>query len=1256
MNKSQRLNFRLIVVTLFSVCLSQTMQAQRLTYKTNAIGNDWLGVPGPHVQNHINNMTVAPDGTCYTQSVWDEGGNSYGVYKNGKHISNAGGPAKANSQVVTDKAGKTWAIMNYFGRFLSQKTGAGGVGYLAEDYDRYVLPIPTGSNAPYIKCSDGREIRLVKDPSAIGINHKTGQLLVADQTEAQNIKIFDISAAPALVDSFGVYGGVWAGSRPGLMDNMLKFAGICGVGADSEGNIYVCNTIVNKQEGSGGGVDLRAFNPDGTLRWRALGVLFLVSAGVDPSTNGTDIVTPYYRFRLDYSKPAGTNWQVISTNINPFKYPDDPRLICSAEDGYSYKIINGKKFLLVTDMYMNGVYLFRMDGEIAVPCAVFCGRYGWNGDEHNRLNWKWHRGRPDMPRWFWCDRNGDGSADPSEFESYDIGHFVDGLEIDDDGNFYFCSSNNKIMKFPNSGFDSYGNPQYSAATVKSVLELGTAPYTMTYVPENDMLVMGIDQNNGIKRARIYKDFIKGTPVLARTINLVPAKNNNCDGHGVSQVTADAEYLYSTYACQNGPFTGKEGEVVVHKISDGSLVGYITPGPEVGSHSGWIDMWHPTKVFKRYSGERIICVEEDHVGKILVYQWCPTGDCNLECSASVDSVRINQHNLEIDGLDTLTLTAQVLPNNVCYSKLAWHSSDEQVLKVNREGEVISLKVGSAYIKAVSEQQPGISDSCLVIVKEVPLNSITLLGADTISVAITKSKALGIGYDPTHTTNRTITWISSDTLVASIDKNGVVTALKEGFSNIKAKTAKGNVTDSCIIKAIPIPLTGVNFKLRSSFVWVTDTANLEIEFHPADANNKALNWSSLNQDIAVVNSIGRVTGISIGKTNIVIRSVDGGFSDTCLINVLATNEFGGTDVGSPCAKGSFNVQDNVYKLTAGGADIWNNYDAFQFAYQNFSGDGVIIARVKSISNTSDWAKGGVMMRETLDMNSKHAMMTITPGNGTTFQRRPKTGGTSEDNTPIDKAKAPIWVKLVRKGSVLTGYKSLTGRLWTLVGEATIEMNKNIFIGLCLTSHNDCNLATATFDNLVVSTNPDTVLNIPNTPPVTAITAPLPAVTAYVSHAVTIKANATDDDVVTKVEFYDGNTMIGSDASSPYSINYTFLSEGEKTLTVKAYDNEGGITVSAQVLLNVLLNTGLNELTTDKELNLYPNPVHDVLNIGLYSASSKQASLSVIGMNGKMIYSEKISLKAGTNDLKFDTAKLKPGSYLLRINDSEKKFSVY
>ncbi|MHC4438852.1 MAG: LamG domain-containing protein, partial [Planctomycetota bacterium] len=90
-----------------------------------------------------------------------------------------------------------------------------------------------------------------------------------------------------------------------------------------------------------------------------------------------------------------------------------------------------------------------------------------------------------------------------------------------------------------------------------------------------------------------------------------------------------------------------------------------------------------------------------------------------------------------------------------------------------------------------------------------------------------------------------------------------------------------------------------------------------------------------------------------------------------------------IGRPAYAGGFTEGSaGTYTMTGSGADIWGVFDEFHFAFKMLSGPGSIIAKVESIGNTNDWAKVGVMIRETLDSDSEHAMMAVTPGNGVWF----------------------------------------------------------------------------------------------------------------------------------------------------------------------------------------------------------------------------------------------------------------------------------
>jgi len=178
------------------------------------------------------------------------------------------------------------------------------------------------------------------------------------------------------------------------------------------------------------------------------------------------------------------------------------------------------------------------------------------------------------------------------------------------------------------------------------------------------------------------------------------------------------------------------------------------------------------------------------------------------------------------------------------------------------------------------------------------------------------------------------------------------------------------------------------------------------------------------------------------------------------------------GNMASVGSF-VEGPVgtYTMTASGADIWAvdgvEADEFHYAFKTLTGAGSIVARVESVENTNAWAKAGVMIRQTLDPDSAHAMMVVTPASGVSFQRRPSTGGTSVDNTTAG-ITAPYWVKIERDlAGSFSAYSSANGSTWQKLGVAEpIQMGSNVFIGLAVTSHDAALTCQAVFSNITTS----------------------------------------------------------------------------------------------------------------------------------------------------------------------------------------------
>ncbi len=174
--------------------------------------------------------------------------------------------------------------------------------------------------------------------------------------------------------------------------------------------------------------------------------------------------------------------------------------------------------------------------------------------------------------------------------------------------------------------------------------------------------------------------------------------------------------------------------------------------------------------------------------------------------------------------------------------------------------------------------------------------------------------------------------------------------------------------------------------------------------------------------------------------------------------------------------YDEPNQTYALTGSGTDIWNNGDQFAYAYKTLNGDGTMVARVTNIgAGTNTWAKGGVMIRQSLAAGSTHAYMPITAnsdgtaGNGASFQRRLAADGASSNSDSTTKVAPPYWVKIERKGNAFSGYISPDGQAWTQLGTAqTIAMTDPVYIGLAVTSHDAATLRTFKFDNVSTTGN--------------------------------------------------------------------------------------------------------------------------------------------------------------------------------------------
>ena len=188
-------------------------------------------------------------------------------------------------------------------------------------------------------------------------------------------------------------------------------------------------------------------------------------------------------------------------------------------------------------------------------------------------------------------------------------------------------------------------------------------------------------------------------------------------------------------------------------------------------------------------------------------------------------------------------------------------------------------------------------------------------------------------------------------------------------------------------------------------------------------------------------------------------------------LATVPAWGVSAIGGASGGAGDTHATVYTVQGSGTDIWGTSDSFEYMWVRMSGRATVTARVLGVENTYPWAKAGVMIRESLAPDSKHADVVVTPGKGIAMQYRSTTGGTSVMAAQAAGA-APVWVRLWRfeagspgaVGGVQADY-STDGVFWRVLGSVNFDMTHDVYVGIAVTSHNPSVEMRATLDHVRV-----------------------------------------------------------------------------------------------------------------------------------------------------------------------------------------------
>ena len=266
----------------------------------------------------------------------------------------------------------------------------------------------------------------------------------------------------------------------------------------------------------------------------------------------------------------------------------------------------------------------------------------------------------------------------------------------------------------------------------------------------------------------------------------------------------------------------------------------------------------------------------------------TATCSVTVKAkvvSVTSVILDKTLLSLTEGESATLTATVSPSNATDKSVSWSSNNTAVATVSSSGVVTAKSAGSATI-TVTTTDGGKTATCSVTVKAktIPVTGVSL---DSSSLSLTEGETatLTATVSPSNATDKSVTWSSNNTAVATVSTFGVVTANSAGSATITVTTNDGGKTATCsvTVKAKIIAVTSVVLNKTELVLSENESCILTATVTPSDATDKTVSWTSSDASVVSVDSNGNVRANREGSA--VIIATAGGIQSTCNVTVYS-----------------------------------------------------------------------------------------------------------------------------------------------------------------------------------------------------------------------------------------------------------------------------------------------------------------------------------------------------------------------------------
>ena len=205
-----------------------------------------------------------------------------------------------------------------------------------------------------------------------------------------------------------------------------------------------------------------------------------------------------------------------------------------------------------------------------------------------------------------------------------------------------------------------------------------------------------------------------------------------------------------------------------------------------------------KLTALHGGTAVVSASSSH--------WDLKDSCIVTVIAPVSGITLEEEAV-VDLNAERLLNASVSPEDATNKNVIWTSSDEEVAQIDNEGRVQGVGIGTAEITAATEDG-AYTAVCLVRVI-TPVTAVEL-NQENMTLEIGQSAAVAATVLPEDAVDKSIVWESSDSEVASVDENGMITAQRSGKATITATSLNGT-TAKCEV-TVPMPLNKITYVMN------------------------------------------------------------------------------------------------------------------------------------------------------------------------------------------------------------------------------------------------------------------------------------------------------------------------------------------------------------------------------------------------------------------------------------------------------------